>query len=173
MRVGKRADVPGNTAALWPRFEKCVHGDGNHGSSAEALKAFAFGGQSVRRCRSARGALCGAALLADGWSRTALRGTSGTAALRGAARLSRKRAGSPPFPANAVKQRCLRRAPRFPCRAQKGRSGRAALRLAPTSRTWRRGAGAPSPQRSASVQIFPLLFSTLRLSLQISPSPIR
>lgn len=48
MRVGKRADVPGNTAALWPRFEKRVHGDGNHGS---------WGAESVRFWRSVRSAL--------------------------------------------------------------------------------------------------------------------
>lgn len=112
-------------------MEKRVHGDGNHGP-------LTFGGRSVRRCRvgsAARrhAALCELCAARRCWrtAETALRRTCGTAARRGAARLSRKRADSPPFSANAVKQRCLRRAPRFPCRAQKGRSGRAALRLAP------------------------------------------
>jgi len=54
--------------ATLPRYDPVLRSAfmGTVTTALEALKAFAFGGQSVRRCRSARGALCGAALLADG-----------------------------------------------------------------------------------------------------------
>lgn len=155
MREGKRANVPHRRAAL-PRYDP-VWRSAFTGTVTTALRQKRWTrSPSVVAPLGAAGSvppqceLC-AAQRCSRTAETASGRASGTAALRGAARLPRKHAGSPPFSANAVKQPCLRQAPRFPAGSE-GPFGPRGVVVRARSRSGGAGLcglGAPTPPLAA------------------------